>query len=130
MKSRILPLLTVMMLFIALAIPFQLAAQGQKQELPRYTVIDLGTLGGTFSQPAGLSYTGLVDGTSMLSGDSQIHAFVWRNGVMKDIGTLGGLNSYGLGQSSMSGQVAGGAESATPGSTRGEQETQGLETAL
>lgn len=48
MKSKTLCLLTATAL-TALAISVPVAAQQQqKKELPRYTVIDLGTLGGTF----------------------------------------------------------------------------------
>jgi probable HAF family extracellular repeat protein len=34
-----------------------------------------------------------VSGDSSLSGDKTKHAFVWRDGVMTDLGTLGGPNS-------------------------------------
>src|SRR5207244_4223594 len=61
----------------------------------RYTVTFLGTLGGTFSQPFGMNNKGEVDGISTLPGDNETHAFLWRNGVMTDLGTLGGPNVNG-----------------------------------
>jgi hypothetical protein len=62
MKTRILVCITAIILFAALAVRVRLAAQEQKQDLPRYTVIDLGTLGGTFTAPGGMSNTGWVEG--------------------------------------------------------------------
>jgi hypothetical protein len=54
MKSRILRPITALTLFAAMATPPQFAAQEQQEEKKekehlRYTVIDLGTLGGTRS---------------------------------------------------------------------------------
>jgi probable HAF family extracellular repeat protein len=34
-----------------------------------------------------------VSGDSSLSGDKTEHAFVWRDGVMTDLGTVGGPNT-------------------------------------
>jgi len=72
---------------------FALAAWPQAQpqhHLPRYTVTDLGTLGGTYSLAGGVSNTGWVEGYSFLPGDTAKHPVLWRKGVMKDLGTLGG----------------------------------------
>jgi probable HAF family extracellular repeat protein len=59
--------------------------------------IDLGTLGGTFSQANGISLGSTIAGASTLSGDTVTHAFLKRRekGVsLIDIGTLfGGTNS-------------------------------------
>jgi hypothetical protein len=66
MKSRILMLLTATTLLAVLAVPIRLAAQEQKWELPRYTVTDLGTLGGTYSLAGGLNNNGLVEGAATL----------------------------------------------------------------
>ncbi len=49
-----------------------------------YTVTDLGTLGGTFSQAGGLNNRGSVAGFSTPPGDQNVHAFLWQNGVMTD----------------------------------------------
>ena len=56
---------------------------------PSYRVIDLGTLGGTFSEAFGINNKGQVQGFSTLPRDTAVHAFVWQNGVMTDLGTLG-----------------------------------------
>jgi probable HAF family extracellular repeat protein len=66
------------------------------------TMQDLGSLGGTLSIPGSLALfggtrvvneSGDVAGTSMLPGDEVWHAFVWSNGTMIDLGTLGGSTS-------------------------------------
>jgi probable HAF family extracellular repeat protein len=61
-----------------------------------YTVTDLGTLGGTISQPFAVSPQGWVTGVSTLP-NGIAHAFRWRNGIMTDLGTLGGDYSVGFG---------------------------------
>jgi probable HAF family extracellular repeat protein len=88
MKSRTLTWIAAMISVATLAIPVQLA----EQKPIRYTVTDLGTLGGTFSSGEGINNRGWVDGFATLPGDTTTHAFLWRNGVMTEIGTPG-LNS-------------------------------------
>lgn len=118
MKSRILVCITAMALFAALAVPVRLAAQEHKQHLPRYTVIDLGTLGGTSSLAGGLNNNGVVEGYSTQSG-GDVHpylwhkAFPWAKGVMTDLGTLGGPNAWAGWRPSESGEAGGASETTT-----------------
>jgi probable HAF family extracellular repeat protein len=52
--------------------------------------VDLGTLGGTATQVAGINDAGQVIGASFLAGNFIEHAFVWTSaGGMADLGTLG-----------------------------------------
>jgi probable HAF family extracellular repeat protein len=112
MKSRrTLTCITGMTLFAALTIPVRLAAQ---QKAASYTVTDLGTLGGTFSIAGGMDNKGQVVGFSTLLGDMQVHAFLWRSGVMNDLRTLGGPNSIALFPLAERGEVAGVSETSTP----------------
>ena len=79
-------------------------------------MIDLGTLGGTYSGTGSCAFTapacigppwveegtllvnslGQVMGTSNLAGDQVFHPFLWQRGTMQDLGTLGGDNGTGL----------------------------------
>ena len=81
---------------------FATLAEAQTVSAPRphYTVINLGTLGGSQSNGyGGVTNNGWVSGDSFLPAhgtepaDATEHAFVWRDGVMTDLGTVGGLNS-------------------------------------
>ena len=81
----------------------------------KYTIIDLGTLGGTNSGTWGINFLGQVTGFAYLSDNSTYHAFRWTPGgtngpasnpQMEDLGTLGGSNSQAYGVSG-NGQVTG-----------------------
>jgi len=56
------------------------------------TMLDLGTVGGTFGFAQCANNRGQVTGQSNLSGDLTHHPFVWHKGVLTDLGTLGGNN--------------------------------------
>ena len=67
----------------------------QGRERPRYTITDLGTLGGSFSAGTGLNNQGWVTGSATTPGDQYFHAFLWQKGMMTDIGSsFGPLNSF------------------------------------
>ena len=85
------------------------AAQGA----PAYTVTDLGSLGGDCF-PADINLRGQVVGTCReTTGSGEVYrAFLYRNGAMSPLGTLGGDYSYAYGIS-LAGEIAG--DSATAG---------------
>jgi len=58
-----------------------------------YSITDLGSLGGSGSSASGINKFGQVAGTSRTSTGAQ-RPFLWQNGVMKDLGTLGGAGSF------------------------------------
>jgi len=90
-----------------LLLPAGLAAQENSQ--PRYRVIELGTLGGTYSQPFYLTSNGVASGEASLA-DGNWHAILWQGPFKRDLGTLGGLNSSAFGSPNAIGQVVGEAE--------------------
>jgi probable HAF family extracellular repeat protein len=58
-----------------------------------YRVTNLPPLGGTSSVGFSINDRGWVAGRSNLEGNQSRHATLWRNGVLTDLGTLGGPNS-------------------------------------
>ncbi len=63
--------------FAVMAMPAQIIAQDQEQQKAehpqRYTVTDLGTLGGNFSFAFGINNKGMIQGFSTLSGNTALH---------------------------------------------------------
>lgn len=57
-------------------------------------MIDLGSLGGGWSQATGISPSGDVVGESATA-QLENHAFIWRDGTMRDLGTLGAGSEIG-----------------------------------
>ena len=81
--------------------------------LPQYVVVDLGTLGGSMSFAQAINNYGQIVGGSSLPGDPVdalgnpiVHAFLYSNGLLTDLGTLGGDSSYANAIND-AGQVAG-----------------------
>jgi probable HAF family extracellular repeat protein len=104
MKSRSLVIsLTILGL---LASPAGLA---QEKSWPRYRVIELGTLGGTYSQTFYVTSNGVTSGEASLA-DGNWHAILYEGTFKRDLGTLGGLNSSAFGSPNAIGQVVGQAE--------------------
>ena len=68
-------------------------------------MLDLGTLGGTYSSAYGINDSGQVVGYSNTAG-GDYHAFLYDSTAMTDLGTLGGTYSYAYGIND-SGQVVG-----------------------
>ena len=81
----------------------------------RYTVTDLGTLGGTFGYASAVNNKGWADGAATLPGDTAQHAVLWLKERKINIGTFGGPNSAVFGKGlNERGQVVGAAETSTP----------------
>jgi probable HAF family extracellular repeat protein len=58
------------------------------------TLQDLGDLGGGFATATKINDAGHVTGESWVGHDSEIHAFLWRDGVMHDLGLLPGSGGW------------------------------------
>jgi probable HAF family extracellular repeat protein len=119
MKSK--SLISIAMTLCASLVSFPLAAQegnnlsAAPSNTYTYTVTNLGSLGGTSCCFVITNNDrGWVDGTSNLAGDQSFHPFLWRDGKMQDLGTLGGPNAS-AGQMNDRGDVTvGGADTGIP----------------
>jgi len=112
----------------AAALPAAAAAAAPAAAATSYTVTDMGSLGQGESFGYGINTTGQATGLSYLSTTYKYscgypvrtctahpgHAFLYANGTMKDLGTLGGHNSQGE-AINRAGQVAGQADTKTGG---------------
>lgn len=74
-----------------------------------YTIVDLGTLGGTYGAPSSINLFSDVAGYSYTTGDGYYHAFLSHRGTMTNLITFGGDFSW-TGAGNDFNQVAGGAE--------------------
>jgi probable HAF family extracellular repeat protein len=61
-----------------------------------YTITDLGTLGGSYSEAHGISFSGAVTGDWQPTNDFYLRAFLCSSGIIADLGTLGSP-AYALG---------------------------------
>ena len=107
-------LTTMMLLLSLLALSSGLGAQDNIPAHPRYKVIDLGTLGGTFTGPGGINIHSEVEGFATLPGDTEQNAFFWSRGIMTAIPGLGGPNSAAGWAISDRGQVGAGGDTGQP----------------
>ena len=83
---------------------------------PAVTAVDLGTLGGTYSEALAVNDLGQVVGASYTAGVPLLHAFLWTaHDGMIDLGTLGGRYS-GATWVNNGGQVVGESTVASDGS--------------
>ncbi len=56
----------------------------------RYHVTDMGTLGGSSAFAFGVNASGMVTGYSYVNSNGVYQAFIYKNGVLADLGTLTG----------------------------------------
>lgn len=73
---------------------------------PRYTITDLGTLGGNLSKAFGINESNQVVGWSNPP-SANYHAFLWEDGTISNLGDLGWPESFAYGIND-AGQVVGG----------------------
>lgn len=107
-------------LTVTTGIPVRFAAQdtesqNHRHHHARYTVRILSTLGGTAGVGNSVNNRGWVTGAANLAGDTTEHAALWRNGVITDLGTLGGPDSFiNAPVKNERGEIEGFAETSTP----------------
>jgi probable HAF family extracellular repeat protein len=65
----------------------------QQTHFQNYSVVELATLGGSFGTGNGINDRGWITGFAALPADATVHATLWNDGHILDLGTLGGPNS-------------------------------------
>ena len=82
---------------------------GLSATVATYRIRDLGSLGGPFSRAFSINNAGVVVGASTLGAypDTRSHAFVWKAGVMKDLGTIVGGNESAANDINTDGVIVG-----------------------
>jgi probable HAF family extracellular repeat protein len=84
-------------------------------EQTQYNITDLPSLGGINSRANSINNRGWLAGYSNLAANTSRHAALWRDGMLTDLGTLGGPNSATTWSvKADSGIVAGISQTATP----------------
>jgi probable HAF family extracellular repeat protein len=80
---------SVALFCMVIIVTAQAVAQGMKEHNQKYKVVDLGTLAGSFSEAFGVNNRGDVVGYATVGGDISLHAFLWHDGLISDLGILG-----------------------------------------
>lgn len=80
-------------LWIAVSVCFMAVTLTGTAQPASYTIVDLGTLGGTASYAYDVNIHGDVVGTSTTS-TGETRAFLYQNGSMTNLGVLDGTNNY------------------------------------
>lgn len=78
---------------LSVSLLLAIAAPGAAFAQARYSIDILPSLGGTSSTGNSINNRAWVAGRSNLPGNQSRHATLWRDGVLTDLGTLGGPNS-------------------------------------
>jgi probable HAF family extracellular repeat protein len=112
-SSRHFRLLRISLSIFLIGMSCGLFAASQHQQ--QYTITDLPSLGGTNNRANSINNRGWLAGYSNLAGNQSRHAALWRDGVLTNLGTLGGPNSATTWSvKANSGIVAGISQTATP----------------
>lgn len=61
--------------------------------LADWAIVDLGTLGGTYSGASAINNNNQIVGAANLAGDTVMHAFLWDSGTMIDLGSVQGMST-------------------------------------
>jgi len=98
------------LLLTVLALPQALLRNIATANSLTFTVTELGTLSGPFSQARSINNAGQIVGeASVGSDDIDVHAFLYHDGTMTDLGTFGGMRSYAYSINNL-GQITGQAD--------------------